>query len=137
VHNDLGFSAVVAGLVISVQYLATLLSRPTASRIIDNHGSKKAVMYGLAGCGLSGVFMLACAFLHLPWLSLACLLVGRLVLGSAESLVGRVRSAGASAGRRQHSQGHLLKRHRQLWRTGLGAPLGVLMVKAWGCGAWA
>lgn len=63
VHNDLGFSAVVAGLVISVQYLATLLSRPSASRIIDNHGSKKAVMYGLVGCGLSGMFMLACAFL--------------------------------------------------------------------------
>ncbi|HYQ51873.1 MAG TPA: MFS transporter, partial [Pseudomonas sp.] len=61
VHNDLGFSTVIAGLVISVQYLATLLSRPTASRIIDNLGSKKAVMYGLAGCGLSGVFMLACA----------------------------------------------------------------------------
>lgn len=47
VHNDLGFSAVVAGLVISIQYLATLLSRPTASRIIDNLGSKKAVMWGL------------------------------------------------------------------------------------------
>ena len=62
VHNDLGFSTVVAGLVISVQYLATLLSRPAASRIIDNHGSKKAVIYGLAGCGISGVFMLACAF---------------------------------------------------------------------------
>ena len=89
VHNDLGFSGVVAGLVISVQYLATLLSRPTASRIIDNLGSKKAVMYGLFGCGLSGVFMLACSFLtHLPWLSLDSLLIGRLVLGSAESLVG-------------------------------------------------
>ena len=89
VHNQLGFSAVIAGLVISVQYLATLLSRPTASRIIDNLGSKKAVMWGLAGCGLSGVFMLACYVLTpWPWLSLMCLLVGRLVLGSAESLVG-------------------------------------------------
>lgn len=89
VHNQLGFSAVIAGLVISVQYLATLLSRPTASRIIDNLGSKKAVMWGLAGCGLSGVFMLACYVLTpWPWLSLTCLLVGRLVLGSAESLVG-------------------------------------------------
>ena len=52
VHNDLGFSTVIAGLVISVQYLATLLSRPTASRIIDNQGSKRAVMYGLAGLSL-------------------------------------------------------------------------------------
>ncbi|MGH8393739.1 MAG: MFS transporter, partial [Pseudomonas sp.] len=55
VHSDLGFGAVIAGLVISVQYLATLLSRPYAGRIIDNRGSKRAVMYGLAGCGLSGV----------------------------------------------------------------------------------
>ena len=58
VHSDLGFGAVIAGLVISVQYLATLLSRPYAGKIIDNKGSKLAVMYGLAGCGLSGVFML-------------------------------------------------------------------------------
>ncbi len=58
VHSDLGFGAVIAVLVISVQYLATLLSRPYAGKIIDNKGSKLAVMYGLAGCGLSGVFML-------------------------------------------------------------------------------
>ena len=89
VHNDLGFSAVIAGLVISVQYLATLLSRPYAGKIIDIKGSKLAVMYGLAGCGLSGVFMLISAWTQsLPMLSLISLLIGRLVLGSAESLVG-------------------------------------------------
>lgn len=89
VHSDLGFGAVIAGLVISVQYLATLLSRPYAGRIIDNLGCKRAVMYGLAGCGLSGVFMLLSAWLQgQPTLSLISLLIGRLVLGSAESLVG-------------------------------------------------
>ncbi|KIU53760.1 MFS transporter, partial [Pseudomonas putida] len=88
VHDTLGFGAVVAGLVISVQYLATLLSRPYASRLIDNQGCKRAVMYGLAGCGLSGVFMLLAAWLQAtPWMSLTSLLVVRLVLGSAESLV--------------------------------------------------
>jgi hypothetical protein len=89
VHNHLGYGTVIAGLVISVQYLATLLSRPYASRIIDNRGSKRAVMYGLAGCGLSGVLMLASTWTAaMPALSLTCLLIGRLVLGSAESLVG-------------------------------------------------
>ncbi len=89
VHGELGFGAVIAGLVISVQYLATLLSRPYAGRIIDNLGSKRAVMFGLAGCGLSGVFMLVSAWTpHLPTFSLISLLIGRLVLGSAESLVG-------------------------------------------------
>ena len=137
VHNDLGFSAVVAGLVISVQYLATLLSRPGASRIIDNHGSKKAVMYGLAGCGLSGVFMLACAFLtHLPWLSLACLLVGRLVLGSAESLVGSG-AIGWGIGRVGAANTAKVISWNGIASYGalaIGAPLGVLMVK--GLGLW-
>lgn len=137
VHNDLGFSAVVAGLVISVQYLATLLSRPTASRIIDNHGSKKAVMYGLVGCGLSGVFMLACAFLtHLPWLSLTCLLVGRLVLGSAESLVGSG-AIGWGIGRVGAENTAKVISWNGIASYGalaIGAPLGVLMVK--GLGLW-
>ncbi|NWA26310.1 MFS transporter [Pseudomonas gingeri] len=89
VHSDLGFGTVIAGLVISVQYLATLLSRPYASRIIDNQGCKRAVIFGLAGCGLSGVFMLLSSFLQgLPLLSLGSLFVGRVLLGSAESLVG-------------------------------------------------
>ncbi|MBN2991499.1 MFS transporter, partial [Pseudomonas cedrina subsp. fulgida] len=88
VHSELGFGAVIAGLVISVQYLATLLSRPYAGKLIDTLGSKRAVLIGLAGCGLSGVFMLLAAwFSSLPALSLGSLLIGRLVLGSAESLV--------------------------------------------------
>ncbi|UXH38714.1 MFS transporter [Pseudomonas promysalinigenes] len=135
VHNDLGFSAVIAGLVISVQYLATLLSRPTASRIIDNLGSKKAVMYGLFGCGLSGVFMLACAFLtHLPWVSLVCLLLGRLVLGSAESLVGSG-SIGWGIGRvgAQHTAKVISWNGIASYGAlAIGAPLGVMMVKSLG-----
>ena len=141
VHNDLGLSAVLAGLVISVQYLATLLSRPTASRIIDNLGSKKAVMWGLAGCGLSGVFMLACSFLgHLPWVSLACLLVGRLVLGSAESLVGSG-SIGWGIGRVGAEHTAKVISWNGIASYGalaIGAPLGVLMVNRlglWSMGA--
>jgi len=141
VHNDLGFSAVVAGLVISVQYLATLLSRPTASRIIDNLGSKRAVMWGLAGCGLSGVFMLACHFLTpWPWLSLACLLVGRLVLGSAESLVGSG-SIGWGIGRVGSQNTAKVISWNGIASYGalaIGAPLGVLMAKnlgLWSIGA--
>ncbi|KEZ71085.1 MFS transporter, partial [Pseudomonas syringae pv. syringae FF5] len=89
VHSDLGFGAVIAGLVISVQYLATLISRPWSSRIIDNLGSKKAVQIGLTGCGLSGVFMLVPVWLDSwPMASLVILLIGRVILGAAESLVG-------------------------------------------------
>jgi nitrate/nitrite transporter NarK len=35
VHEQLGFSAVIAGLTIGSQYLATLLSRPMAGRMSD------------------------------------------------------------------------------------------------------
>src|SRR6195952_5890802 len=87
VHTDLGFGAVAAGLVISVQYLATLLSRPFAGRFIDTRGPKKAVIIGLFGCGLSGVFMLLAGWLAAwPMVSLVSLFVGRLVLGRAGRL---------------------------------------------------
>ena len=141
VHSDLGFGAVIAGLVISVQYLATLLSRPYAGRIIDNRGSKRAVMYGLAGCGLSGVFMLVSAALtHLPALSLTSLLIGRLVLGSAESLVGSG-SIGWGIGRVGAANTAKVISWNGIASYGalaIGAPLGVLLVSRlglWSMGA--
>ncbi|KMM79024.1 MFS transporter [Pseudomonas deceptionensis] len=135
VHNHLGFGTVIAGLVISVQYLATLLSRPYASRIIDNLGSKRAVMYGLAGCGLSGVLMLASSWTSAtPALSLTCLLIGRLVLGSAESLVGSG-SIGWGIGRvGAHNTAKVISWNgiASYGAIAIGAPLGVLMVSHWG-----
>ena len=135
VHDNLGYGTVIAGLVISVQYLATLLSRPYASRIIDNQGSKRAVMYGLAGCGLSGVFMLISSWLSaLPALSLASLLVGRLVLGSAESLVGSG-SIGWGIGRvGAHNTAKVISWNgiASYGAIAIGAPLGVMMVRHWG-----
>ena len=135
VHNQLGYGTVIAGLVISVQYLATLLSRPYASRIIDNLGSKRAVMYGLAGCGLSGVFMLASSWLSAaPALSLASLLIGRLVLGSAESLVGSG-AIGWGIGRVGSQNTAKVISWNGIASYGaiaIGAPLGVMMVNQWG-----
>ena len=135
VHNHLGYGTVIAGLVISVQYLATLLSRPYASRIIDNLGSKRAVMYGLAGCGLSGVFMLVSSWLSaMPALSLANLLIGRLVLGSAESLVGSG-SIGWGIGRVGAQNTAKVISWNGIASYGaiaVGAPLGVMMVDHWG-----
>ena len=132
VHNHLGYGTVIAGLVISVQYLATLLSRPYASRIIDNSGSKRAVMYGLAGCGLSGVLMLASSWLSAtPALSLTSLLVGRLVLGSAESLIGSgcigwgIGRVGAANTAKVISWNGIAS----YGAIAIGAPLGVVMVE--------
>ncbi|MBD8733028.1 MFS transporter [Pseudomonas sp. CFBP 13710] len=141
VHSDLGYGAVIAGLVISVQYLATLLSRPQASKIIDNLGSKKAVIYGLVGCGISGLFMLLAGWLQSwPALSLTSLLAGRILLGSAESLVGSG-SIGWGIGRVGAANTAKVISWNGIASYGalaIGAPLGVLMVKhlgLWSMGA--
>lgn len=135
VHNDLGFGTVTAGLVISVQYLATLLSRPWAGRIIDNLGCKKAVQFGLLGCGVSGVFMLlAIGLQDWPLMSLTCLFVGRLILGSAESLVGSG-AIGWGIGRvgAQHTAKVISWNGIASYGAlAIGAPLGVWMVNRFG-----
>ncbi|MFM0143204.1 MFS transporter [Paraburkholderia sp. RL18-085-BIA-A] len=89
VHGDLGYSVVLAGAAISVQYLATLASRPLAGRSADTLGPKRTVSIGLLGCGASGVLLLlAVLCARWPVLSLTLLVCGRLVLGFGESLCG-------------------------------------------------
>ncbi len=46
VHFRMGYSAALAGLVISIQYIATLASRPWAGRISDRAGAKVSVAVG-------------------------------------------------------------------------------------------
>ena len=88
VHLSLGFNTVLAGLIISVEYVSTVLTRPQAGRMVDRLGAKRTVLYGLATGGVSGIFMLASAFLlHIPWLALTLLIVGRLIMGASESMV--------------------------------------------------
>lgn len=86
VHNQLGYSSFIAGLIISVQYFATLISRPQSGRLADMLGPKRIVMLGLVCCGMSGVLSIAAVLAQtLPWLSLALLALGRLFLGVGES----------------------------------------------------
>ena len=80
VHNQLGYGTVIAGLVISLQYLATLLSRPLAGRLADSLGSKQATVYGLLGIMASGALtVLATALYQQPMVSLLVLVVARII----------------------------------------------------------
>ncbi|WP_369789464.1 MFS transporter [Rouxiella sp. WC2420] len=89
VHDGLGFSAFWAGVAISMQYFATLLSRPHAGRYADQLGPKKVVLIGLFGCMVSGIFYLLAVWQHsAPMVSLALLCIGRLVLGVGQSFAG-------------------------------------------------
>ncbi|WP_130100054.1 MFS transporter [Siccibacter turicensis] len=89
VHDVMGFSAFWAGLAISLQYLATLLTRPHAGRYADLFGPKKIVVIGLCGCFLSGLsYLLAGLTTGWPLLSLALLCLGRVILGAGQSFAG-------------------------------------------------
>src|ERR1039458_5002388 len=66
VHYRMGFSAALAGLVITIQYVATLLSRPWAGRISDRAGAKVSVLWGMGACTASGALLMAAsAAMHL------------------------------------------------------------------------
>ena len=93
VRDSLGYDVVVAGLAVSVQYLATFATRPFGGRLTDTRGPKLSVLLGLAGCIASGLLMLATGLLaHAlpasPGIALAALFASRLLLGLSESLVG-------------------------------------------------
>jgi len=86
VHDGLGFSLVTAGWVVGLQSLSTILTRQWAGRLIDRHGPRWAALLGLPLAALAGATYLLSAFVTDPSLSLAVLMVGRLIMGPAESL---------------------------------------------------
>ncbi|UOE46309.1 MFS transporter [Mucilaginibacter sp. SMC90] len=89
IHNQLGYSAMIAGVVISLQYLSTFLFRGYAGNIIDKKGPKPAVLSGMTGFAISGL-VLCLAFLFKEHHDLCLVLVAltRLVTGFAEGLIG-------------------------------------------------
>jgi MFS family permease len=135
VHDDLAFSAVIAGLVIGVQYLATLLSRPLAGRLADSLGAKKATIYGLLGILSSGALtLLATSLQQLPLLSLLILVAARIVLGVTQGVIGvSVISWGIRDLGNEHTARVISWNGIAAYGgIALGAPVGVLLVKALG-----
>ena len=85
VHFTLGYSAALAGGVISLQYVATLLTRSFVGRLSDTRGGKMAVLAGLFLASLNGLCILVAANVQAPMAVLGWLLASRLVLGAGES----------------------------------------------------
>jgi len=135
VHLSMGLHAALAGLVISIQYIATFLSRPWAGRISDFAGAKVAVLWGMAACTLSGILLLAAAGAHASaGLTLTALIASRLALGVGESL-GSTGSTlwGISAAGPEHTA-KVISFNGVATYSGLalGAPLGVVLDQHWG-----
>lgn len=136
VHLRMGFSAALAGLVISIQYIATLLSRPWAGRICDEKGAKIAVQWGMAACTASGLLLMGAAALHRDpmWLSLATLFASRLVMGVGESLgsTGATIWGITSVGQQHTARIIGYNGVATYGALALGAPLGVVMERQFG-----
>jgi MFS family permease len=135
VHLQLHFNTVLAGLAVSAQYVATVLSRPQAGRMADSAGARRTVLSGLLTCGLSGVVLFAAGlFGGFPLACLAVIFVSRLILGWGESWL--------ATGSCLWGIGRVGQEHtaRVISWSGIcsyggiaiGAPLGVWIDHAWG-----
>ena len=138
VHFRLGFTAALAGLIISIQYIATFVSRPWAGHISDHSGAKISVIWGMTLCTASGAFLVGAALLHaMPWLSMTTLVVSRLLLGAGESLGSTGATLwGISAAGQEHTAKVISYNGICTYgATALGAPLGVVLGNRYGMGA--
>lgn len=89
ISKGLGFSMLVAGIVISLQYVMTFLMRAYSGKIIDSKGPKPAVLISMLGFAFTGlVLMMAYYFRFSPVISLLFLIITRLFTGGAEGMVG-------------------------------------------------
>jgi MFS family permease len=135
VHLRMGYSATLAGLVISIQYIATLASRPWAGRISDRLGAKVSVLSGMAACTLSGALLVTAAMVHARlWLSFSVLIASRLVLGVGESLgsTGATLWGITAAGPEHMARVISYNGISTYGAMALGAPLGVVIYQQWG-----
>ena len=135
VHLNLAYSAMIAGLAISVQYVATLASRPWAGRISDHRGAKVSVLWGMAAMAASGaLLMVTAAFEKTHWISFAILVGSRLFLGIGESLVstGSTLWGITAAGPENTARVIGYNGISTYGGVALGAPLGVVLSQRWG-----
>ncbi len=88
VSHNLGFGSVVVGVVAGAQFAASLISRVWSGSFSDANGGKRAVLIGLATAAVAGLlYLLSVAAESSPALSVSILVVGRAVLGGAESFI--------------------------------------------------
>src|SRR3954471_1248696 len=88
VHQGLGQSAFLVGLVVGSQFAAAILSRVWAGRHSDSYGPKRAVIVGLSISTAAGaLYLVSLRFVSIPEISVAILLFGRALLGVGESFI--------------------------------------------------
>jgi MFS family permease len=134
-HVTLGFSPLIAGIVVSMQYVATLLSRPRAGIMSDTTGAKRTVTIGLWACIASGALLIAASFgERWPLVALGVIFVSRLFLGTGESLVatGQTLWGIGRVGHEHTPQVIAWSGVMGYSAVAAGAPLGVWIAGRWG-----
>jgi MFS family permease len=135
IHDHLGFSNLIVGLVIGIQFLATVLTRGYAGRLTDHHGGKRSALQGAAFCALAGLFYLAAAMPGLsPAISLAIIVIGRLTAGFGESqfVTGCVSWSIASVGPQRAGLSMSWTGIAMFAALAIGAPIGMALYQAYG-----
>jgi MFS family permease len=135
VHGALGFGTVMVGWVIGIQSVATVLTRQFAGTTCDRRGVKTAVLLGLPAASMAGCLYLVSALAPVgPNVGLAILLAGRLLLGYAESLflTGTMTWAIATVGAQNTGRVMAWQGIAIFGATGLGAPVGLWLLNAYG-----
>jgi MFS family permease len=138
VHDRLGFSNLVVGLVIGIQFLATVLTRGYAGRLTDRHGGKRSALQGAAVCALGGVLYLAAAMPGLALAtSLAFVVLGRVAAGFGESqfVTGCVSWSIASVGPQRAGMSMSWTGIAMFAALAIGAPIGMALYQSYGLGA--
>ncbi|UFN47936.1 arabinose transporter [Roseomonas sp. OT10] len=140
-HETLGFGPFVVGLVIGLQSLAAVVTRPHAGALVDRRGPPLAVLTGAPLLALAGGAYLLSTLPDAAGAQLALLLAGRLLLGLGESLFltgtmswGIARLGAARTGMVMAWQGIAM-----FSALGLGAPAGLWLLERFGFAAvgWA
>lgn len=135
VHDKLGFSTILAGVAISIQYAATTISRPQVGQMADKSGAKNATLIGFSTCLLSGGgLFLAGLFETPPALGLGILLIARLIQGVSESWssTGAMMWALARVGHTHTAKVISWNGIASYGGLSVGAPLGVVLTQAFG-----
>ncbi|MEH6308670.1 MFS transporter [Olivibacter sp. CPCC 100613] len=89
INQALGFNTIIAGAVISIQYIMTFIMRAYAGHIVDNKGPKPAVIVSMICFLVTGILLIiSFATVDKPLLSLSVLILSRLITGCGEGMIG-------------------------------------------------
>ena len=138
IHQQLGYSAFISGVVISLQYITTFLFRGYAGTIVDKRGPKPAVLIGMIGFSISGVLLFAAYLLReIPALSLGILVLTRLTTGFGEGLIGAspINWALLVVGDQHTAKAISFNGIASYGALAAGAPLGVILNNSFGIGS--